>query len=434
MNEFKPIHFPLCRDFNRKADLNDRISFYQNLDDEDQKVKIQFGEDLNETSTDNNGDQFHHLHLNFRRAVSEWHDRPKVSCTDDDLKIDWVAHEKAAGALEEHHSPDGEGRGKVFIFLGPRAGKSVSARWLSDIHALREKVLVPAWITGAEFSAMGAYKNQAVKLVEALRGVRREHSKEYLKYEGEADDLAKKRCVSVLDGIGCEKLSATETAALFVAVEACTDLGEYDLIVTTPAPTLEAFIDQLAGGVPANGIKARLIEQGGFVEFKASRVGRCPWINEAGKLIAPYALPKMATNASQPLTNLTDGLCSFSVVEMEKRREEVKNKGGSVGMCPVAQLTLAVTHVSTGVTGTLTHDLVLESSSMFRVREFFTAIGQRKHGDTHEKFAPNWAKVVGATGLLLTKHAQGKKVRDDGTSPTFGNIAKFITEEEAAHV
>jgi hypothetical protein len=45
--------------------------------------------------------------------------------------------------------------------------------------------------------------------------------------------------------------------------------------------------------------------------------------------------------------------------------------------------------------------------------EFFTAIGQRKHGDTPTKFVPNWAKVVGSTGLLLTKHAS----------------VKFITEE-----
>ena len=136
-------------------------------------------------------------------------------------------------------------------------------------------------------------------------------------------------------------------------------------------------------------------------------------------------------DAPKPLTTLPEGLCSFTVMKMEKRREEVKNKGVSVGTCNIAKVIMAVTHVSSGETDTLDYDLVLETSRMFRLWEFFTAIGQRKHGDQQLKFAPNWAKVVGATGLLLTKHNQGKKVRDDGTFPVFVNIAKFITEEEA---
>jgi hypothetical protein len=136
-------------------------------------------------------------------------------------------------------------------------------------------------------------------------------------------------------------------------------------------------------------------------------------------------------DAPKPLTVFPEGLCSFSVVKMEKKREDIKNKGVSVGICNVARIYLAVTHVTSGETDTLDYDLVLESSRMFRVWEFFTAIGQRKHGDTQTKFAPNWAKVVGTTGLLLTKHAQGKKAKDDGTFPVFVNIAKFLTEEDA---
>lgn len=136
-------------------------------------------------------------------------------------------------------------------------------------------------------------------------------------------------------------------------------------------------------------------------------------------------------DAPKPLTTFPEGLCSFTVMKMEKRREEVKNKGISVGTCNIAKVIMAVTHVSSGETDTLDYDLVLETSRMFRLWEFFTAIGQRKHGDPQLKFAPNWAKVVGSTGLLLTKHNQGKKVRDDGTFPVFVNIAKFLTEEEA---
>lgn len=136
-------------------------------------------------------------------------------------------------------------------------------------------------------------------------------------------------------------------------------------------------------------------------------------------------------DAPTPLTVFPEGLCSFAVTKMEKRREEVKNKGVSVGTCNIARVILATTHVSTGETTTLDYDLVLESSRMFRVWEFFTAIGQRKHGDAQAKFAPNWNKVVDSTGLLLTKHNEGKKARDDGTFPVFVNIAKFMTEEEA---
>jgi hypothetical protein len=136
-------------------------------------------------------------------------------------------------------------------------------------------------------------------------------------------------------------------------------------------------------------------------------------------------------DAPKPLTVLSEGLYSFSVAKMEKKREDVKNKGVSIGPCAIARLTLDVTHVATEETGNLEYDLVLETSRMFRVWEFFTCIGQRKHGDTQTKFAPNWAKVVGATGLLLAKHNEGKKAKDDGTFPIFVNIAKFLTEEDA---
>lgn len=136
-------------------------------------------------------------------------------------------------------------------------------------------------------------------------------------------------------------------------------------------------------------------------------------------------------DAPAPLTVFPEGLCSFAVTKMEKRREEVKNKGVSVGTCNIARVILAATHVTTEETTTLDYDLVLESSRMFRVWEFFTSIGQRKHGDAQAKFAPNWNKVEGATGLLLTKHNEGKKAKDDGTFPIFVNIAKFLTEEEA---
>jgi hypothetical protein len=135
--------------------------------------------------------------------------------------------------------------------------------------------------------------------------------------------------------------------------------------------------------------------------------------------------------SDKPMNLFPEGICGFTVIKLDRLREDVKNKGVSIGPCAIARLTLDVTHVSTEETGNLEYDLVLETSRMFRVWEFFTAIGQRKHGDTQTKFAPNWAKVVGATGLLLTKHAEGKKAKDDGTFPIFVNIAKFLTEEEA---
>jgi len=287
----KPVPFPLMNHYAPKTDVLDRICAYAHFDENDDYKEGQslFRRNIAETFEDVEGDDHPLWHADFRLAVSEWDARPKVagvSLFDDAsnlTRMDWTAHERAFGFLPA------EKRGKVLVNYGPSGtGKTVSARWLQDCRALPEGEIVPAFVTSAEFAEFGAYKNKAVKLVEVLKGVQmRFNPKRDFK-----DIVPARRCASVIDGIAGEKLSVSETFALLAAIEGCTDRGEYDLILTTPQNTREAFAAQLPGGAAKEAIIARLNERGTFIAYRPDRVGACPWIaDEHYNLREPYALP-----------------------------------------------------------------------------------------------------------------------------------------------
>lgn len=76
----------------------------------------------------------------------------------------------------------------------------------------------------------------------------------------------------------------------------------------------------------------------------------------------------------------------FVVTKLEKGQSQKLN-------CPMAIVTLKCA----GDAGRtiVTENLILHSSCEWKLCQFFTAIGQRKHG---EKLVPRWNEVPGATG------------------------------------
>jgi len=280
----KKIPFPLVSNCKPDSNLFHLTTRYENHP---------FCKNIAETFEDDDLNDIPLYDAAFRRAVPEWVTRPKIAdLTSEDgntkMRIDWAAHETAFGLLPAP-AYDERTRGHVLVLLGPgRVGKTVSARWIQDSRALLECEIVPAWVTSAEFADYGAYKNKAIKLVDVLRGVR----KQYNPKKEESYELSDTRCISVIDGICGDKLSACETFALLSAIEGATDRSEFDLILTTPQNSRESFSDQLAVGEAGIGIVNRLNECGDFVAYKSDRAGICPWVTTDYEVREPYALPE----------------------------------------------------------------------------------------------------------------------------------------------
>lgn len=90
----------------------------------------------------------------------------------------------------------------------------------------------------------------------------------------------------------------------------------------------------------------------------------------------------------QELELLPDGTeCDFTVSEMAKATS------AKLG-CPMAKLKLLCT-AADGRKTVVSENLVLHTRSEWRLCQFFSAIGQRRHG---EKLVPKWNQVPGAHG------------------------------------
>lgn len=122
---------------------------------------------------------------------------------------------------------------------------------------------------------------------------------------------------------------------------------------------------------------------------------------------------------------LPEGLAQFEVLKFDRSRREM----GKLGMINVAILRLMLTSSESGETATREVKLPLHRKVQFKLYQFFTAIGQRKHGQDGP-FAPDWTKVVGSTGFCEIKHRRwtGK----DGKERIDDEPEKFLSEEEAA--
>lgn len=92
---------------------------------------------------------------------------------------------------------------------------------------------------------------------------------------------------------------------------------------------------------------------------------------------------------------LPEGDYNFTVVSFERGRHE-----GSEKLPPCNKAILKL-RVSDGVhEGTVEHVLFLHSKCEGLLCEFFTAIGQRKHG---ESIVPKWNQLVGSSGVCSVK-------------------------------
>lgn len=137
-------------------------------------------------------------------------------------------------------------------------------------------------------------------------------------------------------------------------------------------------------------------------------------------------------HAPKKMTTFPEGIAGFVVVEFARVRKPVKFRGSFLNNgqpIAVASIKLKCQN-DAGDTAILEEELPLHETYSFKLWPFFSAIGQRNHGDPAKQFMPDWNKVEGAKGFLLVKHVKGKTAREDGEFPTFVNISEFYTADE----
>lgn len=118
---------------------------------------------------------------------------------------------------------------------------------------------------------------------------------------------------------------------------------------------------------------------------------------------------------------IDEGDYDFVVTKFERGRSKGSDK---LPPCNMAILTIRVNDETT-----ITENLILHSKMEWKLCQFFTSIGLRKHG---EKMRMNWSKVLGATGRcrVIVEDYTGK----DGKVRQTNRIDKFLEPEETAAV
>lgn len=118
---------------------------------------------------------------------------------------------------------------------------------------------------------------------------------------------------------------------------------------------------------------------------------------------------------------LPEGDYNFQVVNFQRGRHAGSDK---LPPCNKAILTIKLWNGSASTT--LEHNLFLHSKCEGLLCEFFTAIGQRKHG---EKLVPRWNELIGSTGTC--KVSVRKWEGRDGDKRESNDIKRFY---EKGHV
>jgi hypothetical protein len=122
---------------------------------------------------------------------------------------------------------------------------------------------------------------------------------------------------------------------------------------------------------------------------------------------------------------LPEGDAEFEVLKLDRARKEM----GKLGTVNVAIVKLLVTSmIAQTDPQPVEVNLPLSPKTVFKLYQFFAAIGQYKHGDVESgtPFTPNWSKVVGATGLCVVKHRPWKT--KDGQERKGADIDVFLDE------
>lgn len=124
-------------------------------------------------------------------------------------------------------------------------------------------------------------------------------------------------------------------------------------------------------------------------------------------------------------TLLPEGDYDFIITDFERKRFEGSAK---MSACPQAALSVKLfdrADPSKGST-TVTHNLYLNYKCEGLLCEFFTAIGDRKHG---EKLKPNWNAVVGKGGRCKVIVHEWTSTKD-GSKKQSNEIKRFYKPEE----
>lgn len=124
-------------------------------------------------------------------------------------------------------------------------------------------------------------------------------------------------------------------------------------------------------------------------------------------------------------TLLPEGPVRFAVVKFKRVRKEF----GKFGTINVAELKLTIaTLAEEPAFADVTINLGLHADLQWKITEFFTAIGQREHGDTG-KFVPRWDKVEDSEGYAINKHRELTTKKSEKYK--VNDLARFCTKEEA---
>ncbi len=120
-------------------------------------------------------------------------------------------------------------------------------------------------------------------------------------------------------------------------------------------------------------------------------------------------------NDSPEFTVLPEGDYKFEVIDFERGRHQ-----GSEKLPPCNKAVITVKCEGKEGVSTIRHNLFLHTKTEGMLCAFFSAIGQRKHG---ERVTMNWNKVIGSTGKC--KLGIREWTNDQGEKKTFNEIKKF---------
>lgn len=126
----------------------------------------------------------------------------------------------------------------------------------------------------------------------------------------------------------------------------------------------------------------------------------------------------------KPRVILPEGSARFDVISMKRSRGEC----GKYGTQNVALVNMMVVSDVDGTEAEIEEKIWLVQSLKWKLLQFFTAIGQRSHGDKGN-FVPDWSKVVGSGGACMIKHREFEK--RDKTKAITHNIDSFVVPESA---
>lgn len=127
-------------------------------------------------------------------------------------------------------------------------------------------------------------------------------------------------------------------------------------------------------------------------------------------------------NDSDEFILLPEGDCDFEVTSFERGRHNGSEK---LPPCNKAVLKIKVTNEA-GQSTTITHNLMLHSKCEGMICAFFTAIGQRKHG---EQLRMNWNSVVGSRGRCKVGIRTWKS--KNGEDMKSNEIKRFYAPEDS---